>query len=74
MPTKTKKLSAKQEKMVIDKIVLSSLSPAELTERANKLRKEIAKTRLEINIGRQRNVRKVFILRKELARVLTVLK
>ena len=60
--------------MVIDKIVLSSLSPAELTERANKLRKEIAKTRLEINIGRQRNVRKVFILRKELARVLTVLK
>jgi len=70
----TKKTTIKAEKKEIEKIVLKSLSKPELAEKASKLRVEITKTRLEIKIGRVKNLRKVFTLRKELARVLSVLK
>lgn len=64
-------MKKKAEKKEVEKIVLKSLSKPELQEKASKLRAEIDLTRLEIKIGRVKNVRKVFNLRKELAKVLT---
>jgi len=69
----TKKLNSKAEKKAIEKIVFTSLSILELREKAKKLRQEIAKTGLETKVKRAKNVRALFFLRKQLAKVLTVL-
>lgn len=69
-----RKTTSNTEKKQLKKIVLASLSPEELLQKAALLRTEITKTRLDIKIGRVKNVRKVFNLRKQLARVLSVLK
>ena len=68
-----KKITAKTEKKAVEKIVLVSLSTTELGEKAKKLRQEIEHVKMQIKIGRVKNVRKGFHLHKELARVLTVL-
>ena len=54
-------------------IKLVDMTSAELMVEAKRLRDQIAKTRLEMAVGRVKNLRLGFNLRKRLARVLTVL-
>ena len=54
-------------------IKLIDLTVAELSVKAHELRGEIAKTGLQIEAKKQKNVRKKYMLRKQLARTLTVL-
>lgn len=56
-----------------NEIKLSDMMPAELAGEAKKVRGEITKVRLEIRVGREKNVRLVFNLRKRLSKVLTEL-
>ena len=44
-----------------------NLSPAELAAEATKLRQQISKARLDLTVGRAKNVRQIFNLRKQLA-------
>lgn len=68
-----KKMTAKAEKKEIKKIVFASLTPAELKDKAVGLVKEIDTARLQTKIGRLKNVKKTYQLKKQLARVLTAL-
>ena len=52
---------------------MTDLTTLELTAKAGELRQEVVKTRLETRAGKQKNVRKGYLLRKQLARTLTVL-
>ena len=54
-------------------IKITDMTGTELAARAKELRREVAKTRMEIAAKKQRNTRKAFNLRRELARTRTVL-
>lgn len=54
-------------------ISLTELTPVELLEKAKSLRGEIAKIVMERQNKKDRNTRKAYALRKQLARTLTVL-
>jgi len=61
------------KKTNLKEIKLSDLTPGELMGEAKKARVEIVKALPEVKAGREKNVRKVFNLRKRLSRVLTEL-
>lgn len=44
-----------------------NLSPAELAAEATKLRQQISKAKLDLTVGKLKNVRQIFNLRKQLA-------
>mgnify|MGYP001583982643 FL=1 len=44
-----------------------NLSPAELAAEVTKLRQQIAKAKLDLTVGKLKNVRQIFNLRKQLA-------
>ena len=55
-------------------IAVKDMTAEELTTKAKQLALDIQKKRLEKAVGRLKNLREIFILRKELARVKTVLR
>jgi ribosomal protein L29 len=66
------KLEKKQKKEFV-KIALADMTVSELTSQAKQIASEITKKRLEKSVGRVKNVREIFNLRKQLARIKTVL-
>lgn len=66
MATKSKKI---EEKI----IKLSEMTVGELVGRTKEITEKIQKKKLDISIGREKNVRTVFNLRKELAKVKTMI-
>lgn len=54
-------------------IKLVDMTPAELAVKAKELAGQIQKKKLELPIGRLKNTREVFFLRKQLARVKTIM-
>jgi ribosomal protein L29 len=66
------KLEKKQKKEVV-KIALADMTVSELASQAKQIASGITKKRLEKSVGRVKNVREIFNLRKQLARIKTVL-
>lgn len=64
---------AKTKKNQNEKIRLSDLSQGELLAKVKELNKDLDKKRLDKGVGRLKNTRQLFNLRKELARVKTVI-
>jgi ribosomal protein L29 len=52
---------------------LSEMTPVELTAKARQLWAEISKKKLEKSVGRMKNTRELFSLRKNLAKVKTLI-
>lgn len=50
---------------------VKNLNQEELAARAREMQKQLAKTKLELKIGKVRNNRQLFILRKQLAIIKT---
>ena len=66
------KLEKKQKKEDV-KIALIDMTISELASQAKQITTEITKKRLEKIVGRVKNVREIFNLRKQLARIKTAL-
>jgi ribosomal protein L29 len=54
-------------------ILLTDMMPNELKDESMRIRLEISKLRVEKVLGKDKNSRKIFLLRKKLAKVLTQL-
>jgi ribosomal protein L29 len=64
-------IPTKKEK--VQEVALVDMTMDELTKKAASLSEDITRTRLEKATGKLKNLRKGFLLRDQLARVLTVL-
>ncbi|OGD09277.1 50S ribosomal protein L29 [Candidatus Amesbacteria bacterium RIFOXYB1_FULL_44_23] len=67
------KQTEKKSKKTEVKISLADMTVTELISKSKQLYAEISKKKLEQKVGRLKNIREVFNLRKELARVKTIL-
>lgn len=70
MKTKPTKIAKNQKA----EIPLVDMTPGELTTKAGQLKTTIVKVKLEMAAGRLKNRKQAFTLKKELARVLTILR
>ncbi len=64
---------AKTKEKKIEKISLSDLSLPELAAKAKTMGSELVKKRLDKEAGRLRNTREIFVMRKEMARIKTMI-
>jgi ribosomal protein L29 len=65
-----KKEIKKTEKSILS---LKDMSSVELASKSQQLMADISKKKLEKTVGRLKNTRQIFMLRKELARVKTLI-
>ena len=78
-PTKTKKVANKTTNVVAEKIAkqpavrLQDWTVSELQADIARIRTDMHATRVAYFSGKERNTRKLFLLRKQLAKILTIL-
>lgn len=63
----------KKQKMTDVKVSVSDMTMLELIAKSKQISSEIAKKKLDRSVGRLKNIREIFHLRKSLARVKTEL-
>jgi len=63
---------AKKNAPVKKEIDFVDMTVAELSDKVRELKKQVASFKLEKSVGKTRNLKTGFLLRKQLARVLTI--